>query len=171
MLRIPHVTRANYLKYGFKLMEITSKFEATRAGESLIVAVAFGELPVLSLSVLLDERKQNEARESEIFEDISQIQPSDQDGPASTSAYFANNNSRSSGYKRKRGGAKGGGKKLSKNGQWFTKRNSTGAKASTSSRRKTASPRKTASSGGASKTAGGMLPPPRFQSVKSSRFS
>lgn len=33
MLKIPHVTRANYLKYGFKLLEITTSFDSARASK------------------------------------------------------------------------------------------------------------------------------------------
>jgi hypothetical protein len=35
MMSIPHVTRANYLKYGDKLKEITSSFSAAKASNKI----------------------------------------------------------------------------------------------------------------------------------------
>jgi hypothetical protein len=35
MMSIPHVTRANYLKYGDKLKEITSSFSAAKASNQI----------------------------------------------------------------------------------------------------------------------------------------
>ena len=35
MMSIPHVTRANYLKYGEKLKEITSSFSAVKASKNM----------------------------------------------------------------------------------------------------------------------------------------
>jgi bloom syndrome protein len=37
MMSIPHVTRANYLKYGDKLKEITSSFSAAKAGNKFLI--------------------------------------------------------------------------------------------------------------------------------------
>ncbi len=36
MMSIPHVTRANYLKYGDKLKEITSSFSAAKASKKIV---------------------------------------------------------------------------------------------------------------------------------------
>lgn len=118
--------------------------------------------------MLIAEREATEGKESEIFTDISQMQPSDQDGPASyQSPYF--DGGKSSGYKRKRGGARsgGGGRKPAKSGQWYSKRGSqaSGSKSGATSRKKAASPKKQAATGIYTTKAVGLLAPPRAKTV------
>lgn len=37
MMSIPHVTRANYIKYGDKLKDITCSYRAVKSGKSLSI--------------------------------------------------------------------------------------------------------------------------------------
>ena len=121
------------------------------------------------------------------FEDLSQIPPSDVNGPSvqQASPYFSGGSGgagkrRTSGYKRKRGGGKASGeKKLTKRGQWLGKRSTNGqakGKAPSSAARTPASGSRPSYGGAAGYRAGapstsggagmGLLAPPRPRAVK-----
>ncbi|KAI9557156.1 D helicase bloom' [Daphnia sinensis] len=103
MMSIPHVTRANYVKYGDKLKDITCSYKAVK-------------------SVMMEERSGNAIDDD--FTDLSEFIPSNEIGPESAgssaqqSPYFSGSRKSTGGFKRKRGSSKaGGGSKLNKKGK------------------------------------------------------
>ncbi|XP_057371792.1 recQ-like DNA helicase Blm [Daphnia carinata] len=159
MMAIPHVTRANYVKYGDKLKDITCSYRAVK-------------------SVMMEERSGNAIDDD--FTDLSEFIPSneiDLEGSGSLaqqSPYFSGGRKSSSGFKRKRGSSKaGGGSKLNKKGKWFTK---TDSKRSSSSGNTSARPSYKKSTNGTQKPTSSasrvqnvqniLLAPPRSRTAK-----
>lgn len=135
MMTIPHVTKANYVKYGAKLLEITTAFTAEKFCKFCSILnwnlkVVVISMLMLYYAAILAERQCDNIDDD--FEDLSQIQPSNITGPPvqHASPYFGAGGGRKSsgGYKRKRGGFKAGGdKKLTKKGKWLGKKTSSQA--------------------------------------------
>jgi len=128
MLQIQHVTKANYVKYGAKLLEITTGFAAERL-------------------VILSERQPASGSE-DIFTDLTQLPAQDEDCPddapddSGRSPYFTAGKKSGAGYKRKRAG----GQKLVKKGKWLGKK-TTKDKRSSYSSFKTSTPARKSSAG------------------------
>lgn len=158
-MSIPHVTRANYVKYGDKLKDITCSYRAVK-------------------SVMMEERSGNAIDDD--FTDLSEFTASNEICPESSgslaqqSPYFSGGRKSSGGFKRKRGSSKaGGGSKLNKKGKWFTK---TDSKRSSSSGNTSSRPSYKKSTNGAQKSTSStsrgqnmqniLLAPPRSRMAK-----
>lgn len=136
MMTIPHVTKANFIKYGAKLLDITIAFSAERLG--MLLYSRFLLCPSCPSSyfrylvdaVIISERQAMAGNIDDDFQDLSQIPPSDVTGPPVQQSPYFNAGRRSGGggggYKRKRGGGgrSGGEKKLTKKGKWLGKKTS-----------------------------------------------
>jgi hypothetical protein len=188
MLSIQYVTKANFLKYGQRLLEITSNYSTIKCCKIIlkIFLLLFFKIHPLPIKGILSERQ--DAKEPDIFTDLTQVQATDyeSDPNAAESPYFSgggSNRRASGGYKRKRAtkGA-GGDKKLVKKGKWYSKSKASKEKRSSSSTKSTtassfqrsstgssfhksaSTPYKSAAS--TSKGSGGLLAPPRSRTVK-----
>lgn len=176
MLCIQHVTRANYVKYGTKLMEITSNYSSMKLGIMFLIIFPMLMLNFIILRYFCQQgilMQQQDRENPDIFTDLTQVMPSDEIGPdcspsAQKSPYFAGR--KSGAYKRKRtaGTKTGGERKLTKKGKWFGKSDGrktsySSNKASGTASRKSSTPHKPAQS---SNKGLSLLAPPRPRTVK-----